>query len=101
MTNIYVYIFAMAVTTYLIRMLPFTLFKKKIENERVLSFLHYVPYACLTTMTIPAIFSSTSSVISASVGFIVAVLLALKNISMPIVAFFACIAVFICERIIL
>ena len=49
--SIYIYIGVMAVTTYLVRALPLTLFKKPIRNRFLKSFLHYVPAACLTTMT--------------------------------------------------
>ena len=45
--NIYIYIAAMAVTTYLVRMLPLAVFRKPIKSRFVRSFLHYVPYACL------------------------------------------------------
>ena len=53
--NIYVYIGAMALTTYLIRMLPLTIFRRPIKSRFLRSFLYYVPYACLTAMTFPAI----------------------------------------------
>ena len=97
---IYGYILVMAVTTFLIRMLPLTLFQKDIKNIYLKRFLHYVPFACLTAMTVPAIFYATSSMISAFVGFMVAIILGLKKFSLPVVAFFACIAVFAAERII-
>jgi len=66
----------MALTTYLIRMLPMVIFRKKISNRWVQSFLYYVPYTVLAAMTFPAIFSSTGSKESAVAGCIVAVLLA-------------------------
>ena len=58
----------MAGVTYLIRMIPFTLFRKKITNRFLLSFFAYVPYAVLGAMTFPWIFYSTDSFISAAVG---------------------------------
>jgi branched-subunit amino acid transport protein len=66
----------MAITTYVIRMLPMAIFRKKITNRRVRSFLYYVPYAVLAAMTFPAIFSSTGTTISAMAGCIAAILLA-------------------------
>ena len=60
--------FVMALTTYVIRMLPMAIFRKKINDKRVQSFLYYVPYAVLSAMTFPAIFSSTGSEVSAVVG---------------------------------
>ena len=71
--NVYVYILVMAVVTYLIRMLPLALSKKEITSPYVKSFLFYVPYACLAAMTFPAILTATASVISAVVGFAVAI----------------------------
>lgn len=99
MNNIYIYILVMAVTTYLIRMLPLALFKKEIKSPFIKSFLYYVPYACLACMTFPAILSSTSSIISGFIGLIVAVILAYKDKSLINVALFACLSVFIVERI--
>ena len=69
-----VYLIVMAGITYLIRMIPLVLIKKKIQNKFVLSFLHYIPYTVLSVMTIPAIFYSTSSTLSAAAGFIIAVI---------------------------
>lgn len=96
---IYLYILVMAVTTYLIRMLPLTLFQKEIKNNYIKSFLYYVPYACLTAMTIPAIFYATSGVLSAAVGLAVAVVLGWKGKNLPTVAVWACVAVFVTERL--
>ena len=39
--------FIMALVTYLIRAIPLLLFRKKIKNIYVQSFLYYVPYAVL------------------------------------------------------
>ncbi len=97
MNNIYIYILVMAVTTYLIRMLPLTLFRKKIKNKFVNSFLHYVPCACLTAMTFPSILSATSSLISAVCGLAVALFLAYKEKSLVTVAACGCGAVFVTE----
>ena len=96
---IYAYIFVMAGVTYLIRMLPLTLIQKKITNVYLKSFLYYIPYACLTAMTFPAILYATESVISAMAGFIAAILLALRKKSLVTVALFSCTVVFVTERL--
>ena len=70
----------MAGVTYLVRMLPLVLVKKKIENKFINSFLYYVPYAVLAVMTVPAIFSSTASLPSAIAGFAVALVLDVSTI---------------------
>ncbi|MDD3339340.1 MAG: AzlD domain-containing protein [Lachnospiraceae bacterium] len=95
--NIYIYIAVMAGVTYLIRMLPLTLFQKNITNRFLRSFLAYVPCACLTAMTFPAILYATKSPISAIAGFAVAVLLALKKRGLVTVAFCSCLTVFLVE----
>lgn len=98
--KIYLYILVMAVTTYLIRALPLTLFKKPIQNRFLKSFLHYVPAACLAAMTFPAILSATEHWISGAIGLAVAVLLALNKRSLITVAVASCAAVFLAEWII-
>ena len=97
--NIYLYILVMAGVTNLIRMLPLVLFRKEITSPFVKSFLFYVPYACLAAMTFPAILTATASVISAVIGFVVALIAAYKEKSLLTVALMACAAVFIAERI--
>lgn len=92
---VYIYILTMAVVTYLIRMLPLTIFQKKIKNSYVQSFLYYVPYACLMAMTFPAVMYATDNIWSALAGVVVAFILAIKNKSLAVVALFACIAVFV------
>lgn len=98
--NIYLYILVMAVTTYLVRALPLTLFKKPIRSRFIRSFLHYVPVACLTAMTFPAILYDTEHMVSGAAALIVAVILALKGKSLIIVAASSCAAVFIAEQLI-
>ena len=65
----------MALVTYLIRVTPMVVFRKRIRNRWIQSFLYYVPYTVLTAMTIPAIFSSTGTTLSAALGCIIAVVL--------------------------
>ncbi len=96
----FVYLFILAGSTYLIRAIPFALVKKKIENRFIKSFLYYIPYAVLTAMTVPAIFYSTDYVLSAAVGFVVAVILALKRKSLTVVAVVACVCVYVTECLI-
>ena len=78
--SLILYIAIMAGVTYLIRVVPFTVFRKKIQNHFLQSFLYYIPYAVLSAMTIPA------NVITAAVGTVVAVLLAYWNLPLIVVA---------------
>lgn len=97
--SIYLYIFVMAVTTYLIRAIPLTLLKKPIRSRFLRSFLHYVPTACLTAMTFPAILTATHHMVSGAAGLVVGVLLALKNRSLIVVAVASCATVFLVEQL--
>lgn len=96
----FLYLLVCAGVTYLIRMLPLVLVKKKIKNRFILSFLHYIPYAVLSVMTIPAIFYATDYTVSAVMGFVVAMVLAYFERSLVQVAVFSCVSVFLTELII-
>ena len=98
--RIYLYILLMAGTTYLIRALPLTLLKKPIKNRFFKSFLHYVPVACLTAMTFPAILYATENMISGAVGLAVALVLAYCKRSLILVSVASCAAVFLTEQLI-
>ena len=93
--NICIYILVMACVTYLIRMLPLTFFRKKINSRFIRSMLYYLPYAVLSAMVLPSVFYSTGSVITAAVGFAVALVLALMRRSLLTVALGASAAVYI------
>ena len=99
--SLYIYILAMAVTTYLIRMLPLAVFRKPIKSRFIKSFLHYVPYACLTAMTFPAILYDTTYMVSGAAALVVAITLAYRGKSLLTVSLASCAAVFLCERILI
>lgn len=84
--SIVVYIAIMAIVTYLIRMLPLTLFRSKIKSKFLRSFLKYIPYTVLSAMTFPAIFYSTGNVITATVGTVAALITAFFGLPLIIVA---------------
>lgn len=96
-TPFFLYLLVSAGITYLIRMIPLVLIKKKITNRTILSFLHYIPFTVLAVMTVPAIFSSTSYALSAICGFAVAIVLSLGSKSLLTVAVFSSLTVFVAE----
>ncbi len=98
--NIYIYIAVMAITTYLIRMLPMALIRIEIKNKFIKSFLYYVPYVTLSVMIFPAILYSTGSIYSAAVGFVIALMAGYFGRSLVTVAALSCISVLITELII-
>ncbi|MBQ7034988.1 MAG: AzlD domain-containing protein [Clostridia bacterium] len=97
--KIFLYILVMAGVTYLIRMLPMVIFKKKITNRFIRSFLYYIPYAVLAAMTFPAILDATATPISAVVGLAIALVAAYLEWGLLPVALLACGGVFITELI--
>ena len=99
--NFFIYLLVMAGVTYLVRMLPLVLVRKKITNRYIRSFLYYIPYSVLSVMTVPAIFFSTGSIVSAVVGCAVAVLLAYLKKSLIVVAASASGAVLVTELLLL
>lgn len=91
------YIAVMAGVTYAIRAIPLTFFRKDITNVYIRSFLQYIPYAVLGSMTLPAILYSTGSMLSAVAGLAVAAVLSYMEKSLLTVAAAACGAVFLVE----
>ena len=93
-------ILVMAGVTYLIRMIPFVFFRKKIKNRYLLSLLYYIPYAVLSAMTFPFILYCTDNIYTALVGTIVAIITSLSKQSLIIVAILSSLAVFLTAFII-
>lgn len=94
-------VLAMAIVTYLIRLVPMILFKKKIKNRFINSLLYYIPYAVLSAMTFPFIIFSSGHVISAVVGTTVALIVAFMKRSLVTTALLASASVLIVELILL
>ena len=49
--SFWIYLLVMFGVTYIIRVIPFAIFHKKIENPFIRSFLAYIPYTVLAAMT--------------------------------------------------
>ena len=94
-------VLTMAVITYLLRVLPMVIFKKKIKNQFINSFLYYLPYAVLSAMTFPFIIYSSGHIISAVIGSVVALVASFCKRSLVVVAILACAAVFLSELVFL
>ncbi len=94
-------ILAMALTTYLIRMIPFVFFRKKIKSKYINSLLYYIPYGVLSAMTFPYIFYVTGNIYTALVGTVVALIASATKRSLVIVAILSCVAVGIAELLFL
>lgn len=93
--SIVAYIAVMAVTTYLIRAVPFVAIRRKIKSRFINSVLYYIPYAVLSAMTFPAVFYATGDLLSSSIGTAVALILAFFNVPLIIVALSSSLSAFI------
>ena len=91
----FIAVIIMALVTYIPRVLPLAIFRKEIKSKYIKSFLHYVPYAVLGSLTFPDIFFSTANLITAICGTIVALFLAYKEKSLVVVAIGAILTVYI------
>lgn len=89
------YVLVMAAVTYLTRMVPLVLVRRKIKSRFFRSFLYYVPYAVLSAMTFPAIFASTGNLYASILGSMVALALGWMKQSLIVVAVAACAASFV------
>ena len=91
--NYWIYLFIMFAVTYLVRVLPLVVFKKKITNRFVRSFLTYIPYAVLAAMTFPAVFFAVDCIPAA--GVVAGVIAALAGGSLFTVAISASAVVYV------
>ena len=89
----------MAVVTYLLRMLPLVVFRKRITNGFINSFLYYMPYAVLGAMTFPAILYSGGHLASGLIALAAALFTAYKNKGLLAVALVAWVAVIAAELV--
>ncbi len=100
MMNPLIAIIVMALVTYLIRLMPMLLFGEPIKSVFVRSFLHYIPYAILASMTVPYIFYATGNLYSALVGTIIALILAGFRRSLITVSLVAVLGAYVTELLI-
>lgn len=90
----------MAVATYATRAISLVLFRGKITNAVLYSFLTYVPYGVLAALIFPGVFHSTACLASALAGLAVALVLSFFRRGLMTVAISATLVVFVTERII-
>ena len=92
--KVFLLMLTMCGVTYLIRMLPFVFFKRKVGSRFIKSLLYYIPYAVLSAMTFPAVLYTTENFYAGLVGTVVALIAAAFKLSLIIVALLSCLAVF-------
>ena len=98
--SIFVYIAVMAIITYLVRMIPFTLFRRQIKSRFLRSVFYYLPFAVLSAMTFPAIFYSTGNTYSSCVGTAIALVLAYLGLPLIVVSVSAAAGAFVVSLLI-
>lgn len=97
MNYIVLAVLLMAIVTYLPRVLPIVVFRRKIKSGRIKSFLYYTPFAVLGAMTFPSILFSTGNVYFSVAGTLTALILAYYEQGLMKVALNAVLVVAICE----
>ena len=97
MKNIYIYIFAAALVSLVIRALPLTLIRNQIKNRFIRSFLFYVPYVTLAVMTFPSIMDATGAPWSGLAALVTGVVLAWKGAGLFPVSVACCAVVYLLE----
>lgn len=97
MKDFLIYLAILAGSTYLIRAVPFALLKRKITNRYARSFLYYIPFAVLSTMTLPAAVYATGNVISGAAGLLVGALFAYGKKGLTAVAIASCVTALVTE----
>jgi branched-subunit amino acid transport protein len=97
MNNTYVYIAVMFITSYLVRVLPLTVFRRSIQSRFVRSFLYYVPYVTLSLMTFPAIVEATRSPLAGALALAAGIAAAWLGAGLLPVAVICCAVVLIAE----
>ena len=95
--GVLIYILTMALVTNLIRVLPVTVFRKKITSKFWRSFLYYVPYVTLAVMTFPAIMQATASPIAGALALVIGVAAAWLGLGLFPVSITCCAVVLILE----
>lgn len=95
--SVVLYILLMILVTNLIRIIPVTIFRGKIKNKFVKSFLYYVPYVTLAVMTFPAIMQATSAPLAGIVALLIGIASAWFGLGLFPVAVICCAVVFVLE----
>ena len=101
MNDFLIYLLILSGSTYLIRAIPFVAVKKNITNKYVKSFLYYIPFSVLTSMTIPDAIYATGNITSSVVGLIVGGFFAYRGKGLTFVAIASCLSALAAECIIL
>lgn len=96
MTSPWLYIAVMAGVTYAIRLIPLLVLRRQIRQPHLRAFLHYVPYATLTAMTIPVAITDAPSLLAGTAGLLSATVASLCGVSLLPAAALASLAVWLC-----
>ena len=95
MIYVVISVFLIFLASFLPRMLPITFIRKKIKSRFIKSFLFYVPYAVLASITFPYILYVSDNIYISLAGMGVAILLSLLKQRMVVVAIASVIVVFL------
>ena len=94
-----VYLAVMAGITYLIRVIPMLLFRGKVKNRLLRSFLYYVPYTVLAAMAFPTVITFTDHLLTGILATAVCIVLSLCRRGLIVVAIGGAVTVLLCEML--
>jgi len=97
MKSNFIYISLMAITVFLIRVLPLTIIRRQIKSNFIRSFLYYVPYVTLSVMTFPAIIDATANPVAGLISLILGLIAAYKDFGLFKVTVICCLSVLLIE----
>ncbi|MCK8818020.1 AzlD domain-containing protein [Natroniella sulfidigena] len=98
--NLFYLILGMTAVTYIPRALPMVLLKELNLPPFLNRFLEFIPYAALGALIFPGILSSTGSLLSAILGGIIAIIIALIAPNLLLIVIGGIVGAFIGELLI-
>lgn len=101
MIKMLIMVLAMALITYIIRVIPMAFIRNKIQSKFLKSFFFYIPYCVLASMSFPYVVYSTGNVYAGFIGTAVAIVASLTKRSLIVVASLSALSVLIFNYLII
>ena len=95
LNSLVIVVVAMAVVTYIPRMLPITLLDRTALSPGLKRFLEFIPYAVLASLIFPEVLTSVQPLSSAIIGAVTAFILAWLRLNLVLVVLGSILAVFL------
>jgi len=100
LNNLVYIVIAMAVVTYLPRLIPFVFLSELKEKSFTQRFMKLIPYTALSALIFPSIITSTNSTYSALIGGSIAIVLSYLKINIVVVIILSIFSVIVFQLIV-